>query len=190
MYGNLIPIFNVSFSRKTQTINIKTTIMTIFTVTVTQGQYVERTETTLIFSSLKKVQEWKDSYKTSVDSFYYNGEERAQIKEIEDDFVRVMNWVRKIWGSRCFRIPTDKTRGVVNMAVFESVCKFISLCTDDFLTVNRDDICSRYEVLITTNAYREAVTRTTASKSSVANRFRLAHDILSSSEYNNPNALW
>lgn len=119
-----------------------------------------------------------------------NKMQETQIKEIEDDFVRVMNWVRKIWGSRCFRIPTDKTRGVVNMAVFESVCKFISLCTDDFLTVNRDDICSRYEVLITNNAYREAVTRTTASKSSVANRFRLAHDILSSSEYNNPNALW
>ena len=59
--------------------------MTIFTVNITQGQYEERTETTLIFSSLKKVQEWKDSYKTSADSFYYYGEERAQIKEIEID---------------------------------------------------------------------------------------------------------
>ena len=44
--------------------------MKIFIVTITQGQYEERTETTLIFSSLKKVQEWKDSYKTSADSFY------------------------------------------------------------------------------------------------------------------------
>ena len=59
--------------------------MKVFIVTITQGQYEERTETTLIFSSLKKVQEWKDSYKTSADSFYYNGEERAQIKEIEVD---------------------------------------------------------------------------------------------------------
>lgn len=114
----------------------------------------------------------------------------AQIQEIENDFVRVMDWVRRIWGNRCFRIPTDKTRGVVNMAVLESVCCFISYSSDEFLLANKDDIYSRYEALIADSAYRDAVTRTTASKSSVANRFRLAHEILSSSEYNNPNALW
>lgn len=114
----------------------------------------------------------------------------TQIQEIENDFVRVMDWVRRIWGNRCFRIPTDKTIGVVNMAVFESVCRFISYSSDEFLTEYKDDIYSRYEALIANNAYRDAVTRTTASKTSVANRFRLAHEILSSSEYNNPNALW
>ena len=79
--------------------------MTIFTVTVTQGQYEERTETTLIFSSLKKVQEWKDSYKTSVDSFYYNGEERAQIKEIEVDTNKLIS----ISDSFCIDVEENKT---------------------------------------------------------------------------------
>ena len=59
--------------------------MTVFTVTIVQGQYEERTEVTLIFSSLEKVQEWKDSYKTSADSFHQNGREWAQVREVEVD---------------------------------------------------------------------------------------------------------
>lgn len=59
--------------------------MTVFTVTLVQGQYEDRRERTLIFSSLEKVLEWKDSYKTSYDSFYKNGREWAQIREIEVD---------------------------------------------------------------------------------------------------------
>ena len=59
--------------------------MIVFTVTISQGEYAERTERTLIFSSLEKFQEWKDSYKTPAKSFYYNGKEYAQLKEIEVD---------------------------------------------------------------------------------------------------------
>lgn len=59
--------------------------MTVFTVTLVQGQYEDRRERTLIFSSLERVLEWKDSYKTSYDSFYKNGREWAQIREIEVD---------------------------------------------------------------------------------------------------------
>ena len=79
--------------------------MKVFTVTITQGQYEERTETTLIFSSLEKVQEWKDSYKTSAESFYYNGEERAQIKEIEVDTNKLIS----ISDSFCIDIEENKT---------------------------------------------------------------------------------
>ena len=79
--------------------------MKVFTVTITQGQYEERTETTLIFSSLKKVQEWKGSYKTSAESFYYNGEERAQIKEIEVDTNKLIS----ISDSFCIDVEENKT---------------------------------------------------------------------------------
>lgn len=65
--------------------------MTVFTVTIVQGQYEERTEITLIFSSLEKVQEWKNSYKTPSDSFYQNGREWARIKEVEVDTNEVIN---------------------------------------------------------------------------------------------------
>ena len=80
--------------------------MKVFIVTITQGQYEERTERTLIFSSLEKVQEWKDSYKTSADSFYYNGEERAQIKEIEVDTNKLIS----ISDSFCIDVEENKTK--------------------------------------------------------------------------------
>ena len=79
--------------------------MKVFTVTITQGQYEERTENTLIFSSLEKVQEWKESYKTPAESFYYNGEERAQIKEIEVDTNKLIS----ISDSFCIDVEENKT---------------------------------------------------------------------------------
>lgn len=65
--------------------------MTVFTVTISQGEYEERTERTLIFSSIEKVQEWKESYKTSYESFYQNGKEWAHIAEIEVDTNKIIS---------------------------------------------------------------------------------------------------
>ena len=65
--------------------------MTVFIVTISQGEFEERTERTLIFSSIEKVQEWKESYKTSYESFYYNGKEWAHIAEIEVDTNKVIS---------------------------------------------------------------------------------------------------
>ena len=65
--------------------------MIVFTITITQGVYEDKTERTLIFSSLEKLQEWKDSYKTSAKSFYYNGREYAQLKEVEVDTNKIIS---------------------------------------------------------------------------------------------------
>ena len=59
--------------------------MTVFTVTIVQGQYEDRTEEVLIFSSLEKVHEWMESYETPRESCDFNGTEHAIIKEIELD---------------------------------------------------------------------------------------------------------
>lgn len=59
--------------------------MTVFIVTISQGNYEDKTERVLIFSSLDKVWEWKDSYKTSHDSYSCNGREWAIIEEREID---------------------------------------------------------------------------------------------------------
>lgn len=77
--------------------------MTVFTVTIIQGQYEDRTEITLIFSSLDKVWEWKDSYKTPTDSYYCNGVERAIVREVEVDTNEV------IAISDSFYLDTEKT---------------------------------------------------------------------------------
>lgn len=65
--------------------------MIVFTITISQGEYEERTERTLIFSSLEKLQEWKESYKTSYESFYHNGREWAHLEEIEVDTNKIIS---------------------------------------------------------------------------------------------------
>ena len=59
--------------------------MTVFTVTIVQGSYEDRTEEFLVFSSLEKVYEWKNSYRTPYGSYACNGLERAIIKEVSID---------------------------------------------------------------------------------------------------------
>lgn len=59
--------------------------MTVYTVTIVQGQFEDRFERVLIFSSLEKVYEWEKSYRTPNDSFGLYGEEWAIIREIEID---------------------------------------------------------------------------------------------------------
>lgn len=58
---------------------------TIFVVEISQGDYEDRSERFLIFSTLEKVYEWKESYKTPYEAFSYLGEERGIIKEISID---------------------------------------------------------------------------------------------------------
>lgn len=65
--------------------------MIVFIVTISQGEYEERTERTLIFSSIEKVQEWKESYKTSYESFYQNGREWAHLAEVEVDTNKIIS---------------------------------------------------------------------------------------------------
>lgn len=57
----------------------------IFIVKITQGNYEDRTERVLIFSSLEKVLEWKESYKTPYKNFEFLGEECGVVKEISID---------------------------------------------------------------------------------------------------------
>lgn len=100
------------------------------------------------------------------------------IKEMEEDFHRVMKWSFKIWDSTNFRIPTDYTRGTINTAILESVCNYISFQEDKFLERNKKIIRENYKKLINDSIYYEAVTKSTGNKAKVLDRFSLAHEIL------------
>lgn len=103
----------------------------------------------------------------------------VQIQKIRDDFNRVMTVSLKIWDKGNFRIPTKQTRGVINTAVLESVCHYLSSCSDEFIEKNLNIIRSNYTDLINDDNYQYAAMRATANKNSVLDRFRLAHEILS-----------
>jgi hypothetical protein len=108
-----------------------------------------------------------------------NKMDQPQIDEIRKDFLRVMIWAYKLWENKCFRIPSEKTRGVINTAILESVCLFLSNKDDEYLERNRNTIKNNYETLLKDTTYISAVTRATGSKQNVSNRFQKAKDILS-----------
>ena len=101
-----------------------------------------------------------------------------QLEEIEKDFKRVMEYSFSMWGNRNFSIPTEKTRGVINIAVFETVCCFLASKDDSFLRRNQVVVKDNYEALISNLSYLDAVTRATGNKLKVSERFKLVHEIL------------
>ena len=128
--------------------------------------------------------DFKNRYDGNLSSFIENAMkeinmwEDEKIEKIKIDFRRVMEWSHKIWGDKNFRIPTDKTRGTINMAIFETICYSISKMTDDFLAKNKAILKKNYKKLIENKIYNDAVTRSTNSKTRVDDRFRLAEEIL------------
>ena len=95
-----------------------------------------------------------------------------ELKKIEIDFERVMDWAFKIFGKDAFRIPTERGRGMINTAVFETISYFISKHDDDFLQQNKKELYDRYKnVLLKDEKYLKAVISTTSPVSSVETRF-------------------
>ncbi len=101
-----------------------------------------------------------------------------KIKLLKENFERVMNVTFEVFGTKNFRLPSDKNRGRVNIAIFESVCYFFSGKTDDFLQNNKSSIENNFSKLLENAEYLDAIRYSTGSKSKVITRFKLAQDIL------------
>lgn len=101
-----------------------------------------------------------------------------QIADLSYEFKRVMEWTFEIWGENNFRMPTERTRGTINMAIFETVCYFVSRTSDDFMRKNKKRLKMNYSKLISNPTYNDAVTRSTNSKIRVIDRFNLVEEIL------------
>jgi hypothetical protein len=101
-----------------------------------------------------------------------------EIQKITVDFEKVMKYSFSIWGNKNFRIPTENTRGVINTAVLETVCNYLSYKNDNFIKKNKVTIESNYAELIPDSGYLDAVARSTGNKTKVLDRFRIAHNIL------------
>ncbi len=100
------------------------------------------------------------------------------IQKMKDDFHRVMEWSTNLWGRNNFRIPTEQTRGTINIAILESVCNFLSSKSDAYINRNIEEIKNNYTTLIEDENYFDAVTRSTGSKARVLMRFDLVYSIL------------
>ncbi|MDI9342439.1 MAG: DUF262 domain-containing protein [Sediminibacterium sp.] len=107
-----------------------------------------------------------------------NKKDDSVINEIADDFKRVMLKSFEIWGDKNFRIPTPSTRGTINIAVFETISRYLSLLSDEFIERNKPVLKFNYSKLIKNSEYLDAVSRSTGTKTRVFTRFRIANQIL------------
>ena len=133
-----------------------------------------------------KIQNYEIEYKGSINDFVEDAMTKinknysdSQIAAIEKDFKRVMELTYDFFGVKNFRIPTDGTRGRINLAVLESVSCFFSSQSDNFLKKNKEKILTNFQRLITNDKYLDCVRISTGDTQRVNTRFKLAHEILS-----------
>lgn len=128
--------------------------------------------------------DYENSYSGDMSDFVENAMKKInkksdeEIQIMKDDFRRVMKTSHSIWQYKNFRIPTEATKGTINIAIFETVCNYLSTKSDDFIATNKSKIKNNYTTLIRNSTYFEAVTKSTGNKAKVRDRFRLANEIL------------
>ncbi|MCK5719890.1 MAG: DUF262 domain-containing protein [Thiomargarita sp.] len=102
----------------------------------------------------------------------------VEIDKLKTDFKRVMILTFKFFGKNNFRLPSNKTRGKINIAVLESICYFFSIQSDSFLNENKGTIQSNFNKLLQHGTYLDAVQSSTSSKAKVKTRFVQVQNIL------------
>jgi hypothetical protein len=107
-----------------------------------------------------------------------------EVNSLKIDFERVMKYTYSFFGTQNFRVPQYnqnaewRSRGVINSAMFESICYFFSEQPDSFLIKNKETIIKNFWELFNDPNYIDAVRFSTGNKARVFNRFKLVKQIL------------
>ncbi len=131
-----------------------------------------------------KIFDYQEDYKGNMSDFVENAMkkinlmEEGKIESLKQDFERVMKKTYDFFGERNFRLPTEETRGRINMAMLESVAYFFSDKSDDFLQEHQEKITSNFDTLLKDEVYLDAIRFSTGDKSRVLNRFKKVEEIL------------
>lgn len=130
------------------------------------------------------VQDYELAYDGSMDEFLekamkiINKMGEDEVLELKARALKVFAATAKVFGDTNFRIPTDYTRGRINIAVMESVfhCFYKA---DSFVGKSRvEDLRKAFGQMLQNSEYINAVRWSTGSISTVLTRFRKAHFFL------------
>jgi len=132
-----------------------------------------------------RIFDFEKDYNNSLDEFLekamrkINKMNHQEIEDLKRDFIRVMSLTHNFFGIDNYRLPTDYSRGRINIAILESVSRFFSNKDDNYLQNNKNKIIKNYyDVLLKNVDYIDAVRFSTGSTSHVKTRFNLAEKIL------------
>ncbi len=137
-----------------------------------------------------KILDFKLAYQGDMSAFLEEAMQKinvmtmAEIDTLKIDFERVMKLTYEFFGRQNFRFPQYtplgelSSRGLINSAMFETICYFFSKQTDAFLTENKEKIIDNYWLLFKDFTFIDAVRFSTGNKARVFNRFKVVQEIL------------
>lgn len=120
------------------------------------------------------------AYKDDMDGFLVgtmkelNASSEDGLAQIRFQFARVWPIAKKVFGENAFRLSTARTKGRVNLAITESVYRFIATKTDGWIAKNEPRLAENYLQLLTDTDYLDSVRYATGDKNRVRTRFRVA----------------
>lgn len=127
--------------------------------------------------------DYRKSYVRSMDDFLERAMRRinklsmVEVEDIKKRFLNIMELTLRVFGSSNFRIPSDYTRGRINIAVMETVYYVFYKKTEQGQSLDNNLMRQSFRTLLKDAEYLDAVRNSTGSPSKVMTRFALAKQI-------------
>jgi hypothetical protein len=134
----------------------------------------------LAFSSKSNIEDYEsnlDDYLSNKmkDINNYNDDE---INELENRFLKIMEVIFVVFDKNAFRLPSKGNRGVINIAVMESIYNAFARYELDAIKNNKNKVIIAFQNLIQNSDYLESVKTSTNSIKKVKARFRIANQYI------------
>lgn len=132
------------------------------------------------------ISDLESEYKGDMDDFLSKAMRKInhlstdEILSLKARFLRVIKKTFEFFGARNFRVPTENSRGRINIAVMETICVFFDKHPDYFFENNKELIISNFNKLFSDPLYNESIKFATGSIKNVKTRFERSNKILSS----------
>lgn len=124
--------------------------------------------------------DYEKTYGRSMDDFLERAMRKInklsliEVEDIKSDFLKLMKQTRRLFGTNNFRIPSDYTRGRINIAVMETIYYVFYKKAQLGQTIDDSLMRQSFQNLLKDRMYLDAVRNSTGSPSKVMTRFKLA----------------
>lgn len=127
--------------------------------------------------------DYDKTYAFSMDDFLERAMRRinklsmVEVEDMKIRFLKVMEQTLRVFGTSNFRIPSDYTRGRINIAVMETIYYVFFKKAELGQTIDDSLMRQSFQKLLNDPAYLDAVRNSTGSPSKVTTRFNLAKQV-------------
>lgn len=127
--------------------------------------------------------DYKKTYVRSMDEFLERAMRKinklslVEVEDIKKRFLSIMKQTLHVFGMANFRIPSDYTRGRINIAVMETIYYVFYKKAELGQTIDNNLMRQSFQTLLKDSEYLDAVRNSTGSPYKVTTRFELARKI-------------